>query len=166
MPIVIAQVASQADIESVREILAEYMAWTLTVEGDAHDAPTFAGHREELAGVPGVYVPPAGRLFLAREHARTAGCVAIKPHDERVCELKRLYVRPAFRGRGLGEQLVRLAIDEARAIGYQRMILDSHISMRNAHAIYRSLGFGFVDPPADFPERFKPVVVFMERDLC
>jgi hypothetical protein len=51
MPIVIAQVASQADIESVREILAEYMAWTLTVEGDAHDAPTFAGHREELAGV-------------------------------------------------------------------------------------------------------------------
>jgi GNAT superfamily N-acetyltransferase len=164
--LLITQVESEADIDSARVVLAEYMAWTLTVEGDAHDAPTFRGHAEELATLPGVYVPPAGRLFLAREAGRVAGCVAIKPHDKHLCELKRLYVRPGFRGRGLGERLVRLAIDEARAIGYERMMLDSHISMRSAHTIYRSLGFGFVDAPADFPERFKSVVVFMERDLA
>ena len=165
MSIIITQVESEADIDSAREVLAEYMAWTLTVEGDAHDAPTFRGHDEELAQLPSVYVPPAGRLFLARESAHLAGCVAIKPHDKRVCELKRLYVRPAFRGRRLGERLVRLAIDEARTIGYERMILDSHISMRSAHSIYQSLGFGIVDAPADFPDRFKQVVVFMERGL-
>ena len=165
MSIVITQVESKADIEFAREVLAEYMAWTLSVEGDAHDAPTFRGHREELAELPGVYMPPAGRLFLARETGQTAGCVAIKPNDTRVCELKRLYVRPTFRGRGLGERLVRRAIDEARSIGYKQMILDSHISMGSAHAIYRSLGFGLVDAPADFPDRFKPVIVFMECDL-
>jgi GNAT superfamily N-acetyltransferase len=161
----IMQVESDADIESAREILAEYMAWTLSVEGDAHDAPTFQGHGEELASLPGVYVPPAGRLFLARDAGRVAGCVAIKPHDARVCELKRLYVRPAFRKRGLGERLVQTAINEGRNVGYERMILDSHISMRGAHAIYQALGFRFVAGPADFPERFKPVVVFMECEF-
>ena len=90
----------------------------------------------------------------------------MKPHDNRVCELKRLYVRPAFRGQGLGERLVCRAIDEARAIGYERMILNSHISMRTAHAIYLSLGFGVVDPPPDLPAFFRQAIVFMERDLA
>jgi GNAT superfamily N-acetyltransferase len=165
MTIIITPVESAADIEVARELLAEYMAWTLTVEGDAHDAPTFQGHREELANLSRVYSAPAGRLFLARDSDRVAGSVAIKRHDRRVCELKRLYVRPAFRGRRIGERLARFAVDEARAMGYERMVLDSHISMRSAHAIYQSLGFTFVDAPPDFPERFRPVVVFMARDL-
>jgi carbonic anhydrase len=163
--ITIRQIESAADIAAARELLAEYMAWTTTVDGDAHDAPTFQGHDEELANLPGVYVPPMGRLFLARVDDRLAGCVAVKPHDARICELKRFYVRPEFRGRGLGERLARQAVSAAGEIGYERMILDSHISMRGAHAIYQSLGFVFVDAPADFPERFKPVVVFMARDL-
>lgn len=164
MSITIEQVQSD-DLDSARELLAEYMAWTKTVEGDAHDAPTFAGHAEELASLPGIYALPKGRLLLGRVDGKLAGCVAIKPHDDRVCELKRVYVRSAFRGVGLGAQLVRRAVEEARAIGYERMVLDSHVSMRGAHAIYRSLGFTVVEAPADFPKRFKPVVVFMECDL-
>ena len=165
MPINIAHAGVVADLADARELLAEYMAWTTTVEGDAHDAPTFQGHREELANLPGPYEPPAGRLFLARVDGRLAGCVAIKPHGTQVCELKRFYVRPEFRGRGIGERLARRALDEARTIGYERVILDSHISMKSAHAIYRALGFRPMDAPADFPERFRPVVVFMEMDL-
>jgi putative acetyltransferase len=163
--IIITSVESAADLEAARELIAEYMAWTLTVEGDAHDAPTFQGHAEELANLPGVYAPPTGRLLLARDSGHVAGCVAIKPHDDGVSELKRFYVRPAFRGHRIGERLARAAMDEARALGYTRMILDSHISMRGAHAIYQSLGFTFVDPPADFPERFRSVVVFMACPL-
>lgn len=164
MSITIEQIQSD-DLDSARELVAEYMAWTKTVEGDAHDAPTFAGHAEELASLPGIYALPRGRLLLARVDGKLAGCAAIKPHDNRVCELKRVYVRPDFRGFGLGAQLVRRALDEARAVGYERVVLDSHISMRGAHAIYRSLGFTPVAAPPDFPERFKPVVVFMECDL-
>src|SRR5438477_12552988 len=126
MSIIITPVESVADIEAARELLSEYMAWTLSVEGEAHDAPTFHGHDEELATLPGVYAPPGGRLFLARDSGRVAGCVAVKPHEGRVSELKRLYVRPAFRGRRIGERLVRLAVAEARTMGYERMVLDSH----------------------------------------
>lgn len=165
MPTYIGQATAASDLADVRELLEEYIAWTATVESDAPDAPTFQGWQSELANLPGPYEPPAGRLFLARVDGRAAGCVALKPLDARVCELKRLYVRPEFRGRRVGEQLVRRAVDVARSIGYARIVLDSHISMRNAHAIYRALGFRDVDAPADFPERFKPVVVFMENDL-
>jgi len=165
MATTIEQATTAEDLRELRELLEEYMAWTATVEGDAHDAPTFQGWQSEFANLPGPFAPPAGRLLVARVDGRVAGCVAIKPHDAQVCELKRLYVRPDVRGRGVGEQLVQRAVDDARSIGYDRIILDSHISMTSAHAIYRSLGFRVVTAPADFPERFKPVVVFMENEL-
>ena len=165
MTIDIRQVESRADVESARDIFAEYMAWTVIVEGDAHDAPTFRGQDVELATLPAMYVPPAGRLLLAYDGACVAGCIALKPHDTHLCELKRFYVRPEFRGRGVGARLVERAISEALAVGYGRMFLDSHVSMRSAHAIYLAAGFRFVDAPADFPERFRPVVIFMERQL-
>jgi carbonic anhydrase len=161
----IAQITPETDLTEIRALLAEYMAWTESVEGKARDAPTFQDFDTELATLPGVYAAPAGRFFIARVDGRLAGCVAIKPHDGGVCELKRLYVRPEFRRQGLGERLARRAIDEARAIGYQRMILDSHISMTSAHAIYRALGFRDIEAPNGFPERFKPYVVFMEMSL-
>ena len=101
---------------------------------------------------------------IAKALGCPAGCVVIKSHDERVCELKRLYVRVAFRGRGLGEQLSALRSMRRAPSGISEWF-STVISMRSAHAIYRSLGFGFVDAPADFPERFKPVILFMERDL-
>jgi len=121
---------------------------------------------DELATLPGIYAPPRGRLLLATHEGRPAGCVALKPRGDNVAELKRLYVRPAFRGHRIGEHLVRAVLAEARHIGYHRIVLDSHISMTAAHALYRDAGFKTVAAPSDFPERFKRVVVFMECELA
>lgn len=89
----------------------------------------------------------------------------LKGLEAQTCELKRLYVRPNARGQKIGLQLVEKAIGEARGAGYQRIILDSHISMKKAHAIYKAVGFRYVEAPDDFPERLKPVAVFMRLDL-
>ena len=124
--------------------------------------PTFDGFEEELATLPGIYAPPTGRLLLAAVDGRPAGCVALKGHDGGTGELKRLYVRPTFRGQAIGQRLVRALIAEARAAGYRRLVLDSHISMTRAHEIYLAAGFRKVATPADFPETLKPIVVFME----
>lgn len=161
----ISQVKTEAQIEAVRELLREYTAWVFTLTAHSHQAPTFQGLDEELATLPGIYTPPAGRLLLAMQDDQPAGCVCLKGHDATTGELKRLYVRPAFRGLHLGQQLVKTLIEEARQSGYQRIVLDSHISMKKAHAIYQAAGFRLVRTPDDFPERLKPVVVFMACDL-
>ncbi|MEJ2710982.1 MAG: GNAT family N-acetyltransferase [Anaerolineales bacterium] len=129
-------------------------------------APTFQGLERELASLPGVYAPPSGRLLLARQDSRAAGCIALKGHDAATGELKRLFVRPAFRGHKIGRQLVAALIEAAREQGYRRLVLGSHISMKSAHALYQAAGFHKVDTPSDFPENLKPLVVFMEMDLA
>jgi GNAT superfamily N-acetyltransferase len=141
------------------------MDWTKTLGFDTREAPTFDRFEEEVATLPGIYSPPEGRLLIARCDGRPAGCVALRSHDPATCELKRLYVRPEFRGRRIGRLLTERLLDEARETGYTRMVLDSLRSMVAAHQIYRALGFRTVDPPADFPEFMKPMVVFMECDL-
>lgn len=161
----ISQVTTKAQIEAMRELLREYTAWVFTLTADSHQAPTFQGLDEELATLPGIYTPPAGRLLLAMQDGQPAGCVCLKGHDATTSELKRLYVRPAFRGLHLGQQLVKTLVEEARQSGYQRIVLDSHISMKKAHAIYQAAGFRLAPTPEDFPKRLKPVVVFMACDL-
>ena len=128
--------------------------------------PTFEGLEEELASLPGSYAPPLGQLFLARHAGQPAGCVALKPAGPAAGELKRLYVRPLFRGLNLGGQLVAAVIQAARQAGYQRLVLDSHKSMSHAHALYRAAGFRDVEPPPDFPAALRPVVVFMQLTLA
>jgi GNAT superfamily N-acetyltransferase len=161
----IAQVESVGDIGAVQVMFREYMAWTNTLGFDSGAAPTFDGFEDEVATLPGIYAPPRGRLLLARAGGEPAGCVALRPHDGAVCELKRLYVRPAFRGRRVGWLLVERLLDEARRLGYTRMVLDSHRSMEKAHQIYHAHGFRTVAAPSDFPEFLRPIVVFMECDL-
>ena len=110
----------------------------------------FQKFEEELASMPGDYAPPRGRLLLAYEGSAAIGCVALRPIDHAICEMKRLYVRA--RGRGIGRQLAERVIAEARTIGYRFMRLDTLPSMTAAAALYASLGFREI--PA---YRFNPV---------
>ncbi len=122
----------------------------------------FQGFQEELDGLPGAYAPPDGRLLLAIDGDRAAGCVAIRKLGDGTCEMKRLYVKSAYRGQGLGRRLAEAVIAEARAIGYRKMRLDSLTSLEEAAGLYRSLGF--VEIP---PYRYNPLpdAVFMELSL-
>jgi putative acetyltransferase len=159
------EATTPAQLEAVRELMREYIAWTMTFFGNPESAPTFHNIEPELQELPGVYAPPRGRLLLATHDGKPAGCVALKPVNETTSELKRLYVRPDFRGLRIGNQLVASLMDEARREGYTKMVLDSHRTMTAAHHIYRAAGFVDVETPADFPEELKPMVVFMEREL-
>lgn len=161
----ISQVKSDAKIVAVQELFREYTAWAFTLAADNNQAPTFQGLEEELATLPGIYIPPAGRLLLAMQDEEPVGCICLKGHDATTCELKRLYVRPKFRGLNIGWQLVNRLVEEARTSGYNRIVLDSHRSMKKAHALYQAVGFKRVSTPDDFPEALKPVVVFMECDI-
>src|SRR5689334_17403450 len=121
------QIETRDQIAAVQELLREYTAWAFSLEPGSDAAPTFQGLEKELTSLPGIYRPPGGCLLLAVQDGQPAGCIAFKPLDSTTCELKRLYVRPAFRGLHLGRQLVSRLIDEARRSGYKRMALDSHI---------------------------------------
>lgn len=132
-------------IEQVRALFLEYrrsLGFSLC----------FQSFDEELKNLPGAYAPPSGRLLLARSADHAAGCVALRKLDAGICEMKRLYVRPDDRGTGLGRMLVERLIAEARAIGYERMRLDTIASaMKDAIALYRSMGFQEIAPYSSIP---------------
>jgi ribosomal protein S18 acetylase RimI-like enzyme len=150
------QVESAEEILSARELFEEYAA------GLGIDL-CFQSFEKELAELPGVYVPPAGRLLIAVNESQTAGCIALRKIADGVCEMKRLYVRPGFRGTGLGHTLAEAIILAAREIGYQRMRLDTLPGkMDRAIAMYRSLGFKEIGPYYDNPVES---ALFMELEL-
>jgi putative acetyltransferase len=101
----------------------------------------FQNVSDELAGLPGVYAPPRGRLLIALEGREALGGAALRPLEDRICGMKRLFVRPEFRGQSLGRQLAEEIIKEARAIGYAKMRLDTLPFMQAAIRLYESLGF-------------------------
>jgi len=107
----------------------------------------FQGFDQELAALPGKYAPPKGRLLLASVHGEPAGCVALRPFDLTRGEIKRMYVRPRFRGHKLGEAMIRALTAEARGIGYKELIADTIPgTMATALAMYRRLGFEHIEP--------------------
>lgn len=139
----------------VRELFEEYAA-QLGVD------LCFQNFADELAGLPGVYAPPRGGAWLARRGSEIAGCVALRPLRDDAAELKRLYVRKAYRGFGLGLRLARTAIDFARAAGYRSVLLDTLPDMTEALALYRSLGFR---PVPEYTYNSLPGTVWMELAL-
>jgi putative acetyltransferase len=134
------EAVSAEQVEQARELLLEYsdsLSFSLC----------FQSFDEELKNLPGAYAPPSGRLLLAYQQVQAAGCVALRPLDGQICEMKRLYVRPGFRGKGVGRMLVDRVIAEARSIGYERMRLDTiESSMQDAIALYRRIGFREIAP--------------------
>ena len=131
-------------IRQVRKLFREYVDATGACE-------CFEGFGKEIAGLPGPYRPPTGQLLLAELDGRSAGCVALRRLDDGISEMKRLYVRPAFRRRNLGRQLAEASITEARRIGYRAMRLDTLSSMVAARALYQSLGFRAIPRYNDNP---------------
>jgi carbonic anhydrase len=123
----------------------------------------FQNFGQELAGLPGAYAPPTGRLFLASYRGRLAGCVGLRKIGDGICEMKRLYVRPEFRGLGIGRALALHLIKEAGALSYDRMRLDTlPLQMAEAIKMYRSLGFREIEPYYDNPVEG---AMFMELSL-
>lgn len=150
------QAQTPEDIDQARQLFREYSAW---LEIDL----CFQNFEKELAGLPGEYAAPAGRLLLAYNDTQLVGCVALRSIDEGVCEMKRLFLREEFRGRGLGRQLIEAIIREAKQIGYQRMRLDTlPPKMNDAIGLYRSYGFKEIAPYYDNPVTG---AMFMELDL-
>jgi putative acetyltransferase len=149
----------EAGLDHARGLFRSYIA-----EFAASFAEAFYLHdlEAEIAGLPGRYAPPLGDLLLALEGSRPAGCVAMRDLDGGTCEMKRLYVDPAFRGRGVGRLLVEGIIHKAEHAGYRRMVLDTLPEMVGAIALYRSFGFVKTSPYWDCPvER----AIFLERWL-
>ncbi|MFM7332336.1 MAG: GNAT family N-acetyltransferase [Brachymonas sp.] len=101
----------------------------------------FQSFEEELAQLPGSFAPPDGRVYLAWIGTTLAGCVALRRHDEHSAEMKRLYVRPAFHGQGLGKQLAAHIIQDAQQLGYRRILLDTLPTMHAAQSMYEGMGF-------------------------
>jgi GNAT superfamily N-acetyltransferase len=134
------QAECPAHVAQARELFQEY-AQSLGVN------LCFQNFEHELAGLPGHYAPPDGRLLLAEYDGQLAGCVALHKWEDGVCEMKRLYLRPSFRGKGLGRATAEKIIAEARSIGYQQMRLDTiEPLMKDAVEMYRKLGFREIAP--------------------
>jgi GNAT superfamily N-acetyltransferase len=158
----IVQAETGQHLDDIRQLFAEYLEWVRTSLGIDLD---YQGVQAELRGLPGKYAPPSGRLLLALDGSHAAGCVAVRPMEEGICELKRMYVRPQYRGQGLGRALGERAIVEARSAGYRLMRLDTHQDLSVARAIYTALGFHETGPYYSVPPDVLRLTVFMEKTL-
>ena len=165
----IAQAESPEDIDAVRGLMRAFVAWhrerhveDLDLIDRYFDAAAF---KIELAGLPGLYAPPRGRLLLARIDGEAAGCVALHDLGGHRCEMKRMFLPPEFRGRGVGRALGETLMREAREAGFHTMRLDTSRRQSEAIALYQKLGFRPIAPYYTLPADMRAWLVFMEAEL-
>jgi len=153
----IVEAATPEQLQQVRTLFREYMA-------EVPAQYCFASFEDEVAGLPGEYGPPRGKLLLAVVSGQPVGCVGLRPFPlEGTCEMKRLYVRPGFRGAKLGNLLIHRTMQEARSMGYSRLRLDTHPpTMQAAVRTYRKMGFQEVLPA---PQERVAGLLYMEIGL-
>lgn len=133
------EVTTSRDIQVIRELFDEY---AVSIGIDL----TFQNFEQELIHIADIYMPPEGALLLAKQDGVPAGCVGLRKMEDRRCEMKRLYVRPKFRGKGLGKALCSRIVLKGRQLGYREMLLDTLSTMVDAQALYRAQGFKEIEP--------------------
>lgn len=160
---------SKEDYQQVAALMRAFIEW----HGERHAADRHivesyfdpVAFAEELDNLPGKFAEPRGRLLVAEEDGKIAGCVALRDLGDGACEMKRMFVYPEFHGRGVGQLLGRALIGEAKAIGYRKMLLDTGPEQREAQALYRKLGFNDIEPYYELSAELRNWLMFMELDL-
>ena len=167
--LVITTPTTAEQLDQVRDLMRAFIDWhrhrhleDIELIDSYFDEAAF---EDELASLPGRYAPPGGALLLARYDGEPAACVALKSIDADSCEMKRMFVYTHFHGKGIGRALAEAVIEQARALGYRTMRLDTSIRQREAQRLYRSFGFRETPPYYDLPEPLRDWLVFMELPL-
>ena len=163
--IVIKQIQTTEQINAVRGLVYEFVDYAISLDANAKSAQPFQDVDEEMASLPGTFGPPDGAFLLATVDSSPAGCAAFFSHGNGVCELKRMYVRPEFRGLHIGDALTQSLIERAKAREFNKMVLSTFHTMKSAHRVYEKAGFEFCAPTMELPPQYQGKIVFMERDL-
>ncbi len=162
------QADTQEQIQRFQELVAEYKAWDIEMSGRMglnEDTLLDFGYKESDHELVAEFAPPGGRLLLASFDGHVAGCAGLRRWSPEIGEIKRVYVRPPFRRKGVGRALIEAIISAARTIGYRKLRLETASFMEGAQALYRSLGFDLIEPYREIPEVMRHLGVFMELDL-
>lgn len=162
----IIQVETPEQLEQLRQLFQEYFDW---VQDFVKIDLNFQAHLAELAGLPGYYAPPAGRLLLVTEGGPQGGtplgCAALRPLETGVCEIKRMYIRPGWQGQGIGRKLGERLLVEARAAGYHLVRLDTADVLLGAQKLYESLGFRPCQPYYAVPANIAARILFYSMTI-
>ena len=162
------QADTQEQIQRFQELVAEYKAWDIEMSGRMglnEDTLLDFGYKESDHELVAEFAPPGGRLLLASFDGHVAGCAGLRRLSPEIGEIKRVYVRPAFRRKRVGRALIEAVISAARTIGYRKLRLETAGFMEGAQALYRSLGFDLIEPYREIPEVMRHLGVFMELNL-
>ena len=158
----IRETVSNADLEQIKKMFRQYFTW---ITDDNKINMSYQGIETELDSLPGKFSPPEGCLLIAEVDGNPVGCVALRSFEPGICEMKRLFVKPECRSKGVGMALAKRVITEAQKRGYHKMLLDTGDFMVAAQKLYRSLGFKTTNQYYEVPEEVLKRTVFMELSL-